>query len=88
MNISPKLSPELLFLIACCKTEPSNDDINFILSYPSTINQQLLTDMALRHGVLPLVYKTLKNLRQPEVDSGFQNTPNISTNHISPLQSP
>ncbi len=57
------MSNDIKFLIACCQTEPSNDDINFILSYPSTINHQLLTSMASRHGILPLVYKTIKKLQ-------------------------
>jgi len=67
------LDDDLKFLIACCQTEPSENDINFILSYPSTSNQQPLTTMALRHGILPLVYKTLKNLHtNHEILSAFK----------------
>jgi len=67
------ISDEIKFLIACCQTEPSENDINFILSYPSTNNQQPLTTMALRHGILPLVYKTLKNLHtNHEILSAFK----------------
>jgi len=69
ITIHQSLSPELKFLIDCCQTEPSENDITFILSYPSTINQQLLTNMALRHGILPLVYKIIKNLDSNHTES-------------------
>ena len=65
------LSNELKLLIACCQTEPSEEEIDFIKNslftmprqeMPLVCNQQLLTTMALSHGVLPLVYKTIKKL--------------------------
>ena len=56
------ISNEIKFLIACCQTDPSKDDINFIQNNLSTIDHQLLTNMASRHGVLPLVYKTIKKI--------------------------
>ena len=73
LNAKSNLSPELLFLIACCKTERSEDDINFIEDFiqhcpvrkcpwGATFNIQHLTTLASRHGILPLVYQTLKSL--------------------------
>ena len=68
------LSPELHFLIACCQTDPSEEDIKAICSFiqHSTFNiapsgnalgvQNLLT-LSSQHGILPLVYKTIKNLQ-------------------------
>ena len=67
------ISNEIKFLVICCKIDPSEDDINFIRSFiaPSenvlgvqhpTADSQHLTSLAFRHGVLPLVYKTIKEL--------------------------
>ncbi len=65
------LSPESKFLITCCQTEISEEDISFIHHTLSTMDHtpsenalgvQQLTVMSSRHGVLPLVYKTIKNL--------------------------
>ncbi len=71
-NIKTSLSPDLRFLIACCQSTQSEVDIAFILSHlsqsessssspnpePRTLNP--LIALANQHGVLPLVYKTLK----------------------------
>ena len=60
------LSDKLLFLIYCCQTERSEDDINFILSYLDTEHLELnaLISLANQHGILPLVYKAIKTLLQ------------------------
>ena len=60
LSAKSTLSPELLFLIACCQTNPSEKDINFILSYLNTPSLSTITSMASSHGILPLVYKTVK----------------------------
>jgi hypothetical protein len=58
------LSNELKFLIACCQTEQSEDNITFICAYRNAERLTLNTLIALasQHGILPLVYKTLKDL--------------------------
>jgi len=69
------LSDELKFLIACCQTEPSNDDINFINSYlPTITNYQSLIAAATRHGILPLVHKTIKSLSQSNYSRSSSST--------------
>ena len=50
------------FIIICCKVELSKDEIAFIEKQLLTMNREELIDLSLRHGVLPLVYKTLKSL--------------------------
>jgi len=58
------LSGDIRFLIACCQTEQSEDDIDFIISsirHP-TFNIQHLMTLASGHGIFPLVYKTIKEL--------------------------
>ncbi len=56
-------SKEIRFLIACCQTNLSREDIQAIHSYQLTItNYQSLITAATQHGILPLVYKTLKSL--------------------------
>lgn len=71
------LSDKLLFLIACCQTERSEDDINFILSYLDTedLNLNALISLANQHGILPLVYKTIKNILE-------NDSPHTSLNAI------
>ncbi len=73
-----ELSPELLFLIACCQTDPNKDDINFIHSYLALVtNYQSLITAATQHGILPIVYKTIKSLSQ----SNNSNHKSLITNH-------
>jgi len=63
-DVTATLSDDIKFLITCCKTELSEDDITFIIQsiqHPS-FNIQHLLSLANQHGILPLVYKTLKNL--------------------------
>jgi len=57
---------ELTFIISCCKTDLSKDDIEFILSYleDQHLDINSLIVLANQHGILPLVYKTLKELQQ------------------------
>jgi len=65
-----ELNNDLKFLIACCQTEPSEDDKKFILSHLSQVTNYecpvgkypwaTLITTAAQHGILPLVYKTLK----------------------------
>ena len=61
-NNTKHLSLELRLLITCCQVDLSEDEINFIQNSFSTIDYRKLSDTASRHAVLPLVYKTLKNL--------------------------
>ena len=63
-NNNSNLNDDLTFLVNCCKTDPSDEDIEFIRSYlqNSTFNLQHALTLANAHGILPLVYKTLKNL--------------------------
>ena len=56
------LNEDLQFLVHCCKTNPSEDDIKKILSYLNTkdLDINTLIGSANTHGVLPLVYLALK----------------------------
>jgi len=74
------LNNELKFLIACCQTEPSEKDINFIHSY---LNAERSTMKALiplvnQHGILPLVYKIIKNLSQGDDPHSSRNTSHVT----------
>jgi len=57
-----ELDDNLKFLIACSQTEPSENNIKFIQQFLSSIDTQKLIPLAIQHGILPLVYKTLKYL--------------------------
>ena len=69
------LPPDFKFFITCCQIELSEDDIHFIHSYLSQItDHKLLITTAIQHGILPLVYKTLKNLNvNDELLSDFKH---------------
>ena len=80
-NINPStthLNDELKFFIACCQTNPSKDDINFIHTYLNSkrLTLNTLIPLANQHGILPLVYKTIKNLSHLELNS---DTPVVKT---------
>ena len=61
---SQQLNDELQFLVSCCQTTPSKENIDFIISHLNTKNLDLnaLIALANQHGILPLVYKILKDL--------------------------
>ncbi|MBD3790221.1 MAG: nucleotidyltransferase family protein, partial [Campylobacterales bacterium] len=59
------LSSQMQCIIACCQSKPTQKDIDLICSYLSQItNYESLITAASQHGVLPLVYKTLKKLSE------------------------
>ena len=65
------------FLLACCKAEPTDEDLAFIDDFlrRSTPETRDLTAFAYRHGVLPLVYKRLKAVvasRKSQVASSWE----------------
>lgn len=66
-----QLNDELLFLITCCQLDPSEDDIKFIFSYLNAEHFELngLIRLANQHGILPLIYKTIKHLSHLELNS-------------------
>lgn len=57
-----ELDENLKFLIICCQTELSENNIEFIQKSLSSIDIQKLIPLAIQHGILPLVYKTIKHL--------------------------
>lgn len=74
-NIKPLLNKDLQFLVNCCKTDPSKDDKAFILSSLNTdkLNFNTLMHLANQHGILPLVYKTIKKLTEDNPQSRITN---------------
>lgn len=85
-NKTSYLNSDLRFLVSCCKTDPSKDDIAFIHSILNAENLVVNSDtsviktkkgcntkhltlntligLANQHGILPLIYKTLKKLSE------------------------
>jgi len=77
LNTKENLSTELRFLVNCCKTDPSEEDINLIHTIITKHQAPItLIHLANQHGILPLVYKTLKNLQT--------SSQSPITNHRSP----
>jgi len=64
VTISCHLSPELRFLIACCQAQPDPDEIALQIKSEKLKmkNWEQIVSLASRHGVLPIVYKTMKTL--------------------------
>jgi len=62
MNYS--FSLELRFVLMCSKEALSKVDIDFINKKLPSIDYKSLIDLASRHGVMPLIYKTLKTLKE------------------------
>ena len=60
------LSPELQFLLACCQAQPDLAEIALQMRNEELgiRNRKKMISLASRHGILPLVYKTLRNLSQ------------------------
>lgn len=86
-NIHTSLCPELHFLIACCRVEPDLEEIGKQLQ--AITNHQSLIATSMRHGVLPLVYKTLKNFNEQNHKLLITNHQSLITNHhfLSELKS-
>jgi len=62
---SLKPNDELSFLISCCQTSPSQKNIQYIISYLNTHDDEIqnIITLALAHGILPLVYKTIISVK-------------------------
>ena len=81
------LNDELKFLIACCQTNLSEDDINFMLSYLSAerLTPNALISLANQHGVLPLVYKTLKKIVEDDPSFSSRSTYHVARSTLEHL---
>lgn len=84
-NFNTTLNDDLQFLVNCCKTNPTQEDTNNILTYlnnlslpTNTMPRQEMplgcTSLANSHGVLPLVYKTLKSLNAERLTPNANNS--------------
>ncbi len=64
LNTKTVLSPELNFLVACCRMQPDLEEIGSQIKNEKLKikNWQEIISLASRHGILPLVYKSLKDL--------------------------
>jgi hypothetical protein len=74
-NTKSNLPPELLFLIACCQVQPDLEEIVLQMEdgrWRMEDWREIIT-AATRHGILPLVYKTVKKLSQADSSCSFLN---------------
>lgn len=79
------LNNELSFLIACCKVEPSVEDIERIHTYVNSerLDINALISLANQHGVLPLVYKTIKNIVENDSSLNAEILTVLKTHYLS-----
>jgi len=71
------LNNEVQFLIAFCQAEPDPDEIVSQMRNEELgmKNENALINLASRHGILPLVYKTLKKIIEDDSSrSSIQNS--------------
>jgi len=63
-TMSYKINPHLLFLIYCSKTKLNQNEILFITNYlkDNKLSYQQIVQLAYKHGIFPIVYKTIKSL--------------------------
>ena len=66
VTVKHLLNDDLKLLINCCKTNPNKEDIKQINNYiqNSAFNIQHLLTLSSQHGILPLVYQTIKKLSE------------------------
>lgn len=66
MSLENRLNHQLKLLIACCQTELSQTNIKFIHSYvnDAQLPVDTLINLANQHGILPLVYKSIKKINK------------------------
>ena len=63
------LSSDLRFLIACCRTERSEEDTAFLqghLSHKDAEGLEALVSLSVSHGILPLAYKSIKEITEQQ----------------------
>ena len=79
------LSKELHFLINCCKTDPAKEEIEEVVSYLNSHHSDNinLINLAYHHGILPLVYQTLKNLQNNNLFHNTELLSELKTHYIS-----
>jgi len=80
-----QFNDEIKFFIACCQTNPSSDDHKVIHSYLNTEHFTLhtLIGLANQHGILPLVYKTIKSLPTTHYQLPAKILPEINAQYMS-----
>ena len=68
VTVEYRLNDDLKFLINCCKTNPTEEDLKAICSYLNAerLDLNALIGLANQHGILPLIYKTIKELSQED----------------------
>ena len=69
-------SQAFLFLISCCQAEHSREEIEQITSYLNGQHTPIhkLADISHQHGILPLIYKILKDISSANQSSGQLST--------------
>lgn len=88
LNPQPSTEPmsdALKFLLVCCKTDPSEADINFVCSFLNTERLMLnaLIALANQHGILPLVYKTLKQFQSESAFTHHELLPAFKQQYLN-----
>ncbi len=69
-------SQAFLFLISCCQAERSEEEIEQITSYLNAKHTSVhkLADLSHQHGILPLIYKTLKDISSANQSGDWLST--------------
>ena len=81
LPITNLLNDDLQFLVSCCQRVLSEENKVFILSYINAEDLEInaLSSLANQHGILPLIYKTIKKI----VDEDHSRS-SLNTQHLAP----
>jgi len=87
-NLLPYLSEELYFLLVCSQSTHDKEDRQFIYSYiqKTQFNFETIIGLATSHGILPLVYKAVKESLKDTSVANIHILPTLKLHYMSIVQ--
>ena len=81
-KLTETLSPEMKLILCSLSVDKNNQHVDWI-SFKGRINWPLVTNLAIQHGVLPLLYKYLKRQQEGVVpQTEFDKLKNLYLNNV------
>ncbi len=84
----PSLSEEIYFLLVCAQSKHAKEDILYTSSYiqKNQFNLETIIGLATSHGILPLVYKAVKESLKDVSATNIHILPTLKLHYISIVQ--
>ena len=85
----PSLSKEIYFLFICSQSQHDKEDMQFIYAYiqKTPFNLETIINLATSHGILPLVYKAIKESLEEASASNIHMLSTLKLHYMSIVQS-